>query len=180
MVFGCIGTQNRQDNTYRLMLGYVRVSFTWFSAFLRQCVMFCCVVSFVCGLLMVLFCCVFRVCNRTLFGLAVVWRLREGRVRVIVFLFEYCCTRLFCKTFLHIRLLRVSSCGVRLQRNAEQARKHRRADSLIRTRQLHIVSCINQDMWNSCCRVVRSLGRIALVTYLVFGSEFWFDFSGRV
>ena len=29
-------------------------------------------------------------------------------------------------------------------------------------------------------RVVRSLGRIALVTYLVFGSEFWFDFSSRV
>ena len=31
--------------------------------------MFCCVVSFVCGLLMFLFCCVSRVCNRTLFGL---------------------------------------------------------------------------------------------------------------
>ena len=28
--------------------------------------------------------------------------------------------------------------GVRLQRNAEQARKHRQADSLIRTRQLHV------------------------------------------
>ena len=70
--------------------------------------------------------------------------------------------------------------GVRLQRNAEQPRKHRQADSLIRTRQLHVVSCINQDMWNSFCRVVRSLGRIALVTYLVFGSECWFDFNGRV
>ena len=29
-------------------------------------------------------------------------------------------------------------------------------------------------------RVVPSLGRIALVTYLVFGTEFWFDFLDRV
>ena len=33
------------------------------------CYVLLCVVSFVCGLLIVLFCCVFRVCNRTLFGL---------------------------------------------------------------------------------------------------------------
>ena len=71
-----------------------------------------------------------------------------------------------------------SSC--RLRRNAEQARKHRQAASLIRTRQLHVVSCIDQDIWNSFCRVVPFLGRIALVTYLVFGTGWWFDFSGRV
>ena len=61
--------------------------------------------------------------------------------------------------------------GVRLQRNAEQARKRRQADSLIRTRQLHVVSCIDQQMWNALCSVVPSLARIALVTYIVFGSE---------
>ena len=74
------------------------------------------------------------------------WRLREGRVRVIVFSF---------RILLHTSLLQdvpaypVTASfivGVRLQRNAEQARKHRHADSLIRTRQLHVVSCINQDM----------------------------------
>ena len=38
--------------------------------------------------------------------------------------------------------------GARLRRNEEQARKHRQAGSLIRTRQLHVVSYIGQDMWD--------------------------------
>ena len=38
--------------------------------------------------------------------------------------------------------------GARLRRNEEQARKHRQADPLIRTRQFHVVSYIVEDMWN--------------------------------
>ena len=43
VVFGHKGRR-----TDKLMLGFVCVSFTWCSAFLRQCVMFCCVVSILC------------------------------------------------------------------------------------------------------------------------------------
>ena len=51
---------------------------------------------------------------------------------------------------------------------------------LIRTRQLHVVSYVGQDMWDEFAVSYPLLGRIASVTYLVFGTEFWFDFLGRV
>ena len=46
--------------------------------------MFCCVVSFVCGLLIVVFC-VFRVCNRTLFDSCI------NTVKVLVFDIDKLC-----------------------------------------------------------------------------------------